>query len=250
MHMDRKIRLLSYLMRTGEFERSYQAQQAVLKGRVKVDGAVQRVPHHSIKLKARVMLSHNGKDTVLSFARPITLLLDKPRGLVCQKSSREQTVYNLLEQIPGLGKKEKRSLFCVGRLDLESEGLLVLTNQGQLEKALTRDGVVKTYQVKTQKPLSDKELETLESGVHIQDPDTGKKFFVKAVIVKKLGPQELEIGITQGRKRQVKKMIQSVGNDVTSLKRVGIGTLRIETISFKNRFATPSNRELEKLARA
>ncbi|MCX6814835.1 MAG: hypothetical protein NTY20_04270 [Candidatus Aenigmarchaeota archaeon] len=113
----------------------------------------------------------------------------------------------------------------------------MVTNDGQLEKQLTRkeNHIIKTYLVETRNPVTDNDFAALRQGVKITDDDTGKVFFVKALAVRKLGQRRLEIGIDEGKKRQIKKMLQAVGNDVVSLKRVGIGNLRLEDLDFKGK---------------
>jgi pseudouridine synthase len=229
--MSKKIRLLSLLMRSGEFRKSYDAEQAIKQGRVQVNGKPATNPQHSVKLNA--ILKVNGRELK---AQPLTyIILNKTRGVVCQKSPKEKTVFDLINTIPGIEPKTRSSLFCVGRLDRDTEGLLVMTNDGQLEKTLTRDRIPKTYLLSTINPVSDKDITRLLEGVQIRDDDSRKAFQVKALSIKRLGPNKLEMAIDEGRKRQVKKMLLAVGNEVVSLKRVAIGKLRIESLDFKGK---------------
>lgn len=226
--MSKRIRLLSLLMRTGEFERSAAAAAAIREGQVRVDSQVMKEPGHSIKMLARV--EWNGKQLK---PRPLTyILLNKPAGTVCQKSVKEKTIYDIVANIPEIDKKTKNSLFCVGRLDKETTGLLVVTNDGQLQRLLTRGGVVKMYLAETATPVTEEQLARLRDGVEIKDDDTGKVFLVKAVVAKKREGC-VEVGIDEGRKRQVRKMFQSVGNEVIQLERVGIGRLRLSDLHGK-----------------
>ena len=229
--MSKKMRLLSLLMRSGEFSRAFEAEQAIRKGQVIVDGKAVTNPAHSVKLSAEILVE--GK--VLE-ARPLTyIILNKPAGVICQKSQKERSVFDLVNDIPGLDQKTKGSLFCVGRLDRDTEGLLIITNDGQLEKLLTRGNIPKTYLVAARNTLSEKDVSMLLEGVQIKDEDSGKAFHVKAISVKRLGPDKIEMSIDEGRKRQVRKMLQAVGNEVISLRRVGIGKLRIEDVDFKGK---------------
>ncbi len=231
--MSKKMRLISLLMRSGEFERSFDAEQAIRHGHVYVDGKVLTNPKHSVKMAAVVKI--DGRQLL---AQPLAyIILNKQAGMVCQKSSKEKTVYDLIASIPEISQKTRSSLFCIGRLDKDTEGLLVVTNDGQLEKQLTRkeNHIIKTYLVETRNPVTDNGFAALRQGVKITDDDTGKVFLVKALAVRKLGQRRLEIGIDEGKKRQIKKMLQAVGNDVVSLKRVGIGNLRLEDLDFKGK---------------
>jgi pseudouridine synthase len=239
--MSKKMRILSLLMRSGGFSRASEAEQAIRKGLVLVDGKPVTNPAHSVKASASVEVGG-----IQLEPQPLTyIILDKPAGVVCQKSLKERTVFDLVKTIPGLDEKTKGSLFCVGRLDKETEGLLIVTNDGHLEKLLTRGRIPKAYLVGVRDPLSDKSMERLREGVEIRDDDTGKSFHVKALSVKRLGPGKLEMSIDEGRKRQIRKMLGAVGNEVVSLKRVGIGKIRIENLDFKGKiYLTTSRKEL------
>ncbi|MCK5023345.1 MAG: rRNA pseudouridine synthase [Candidatus Aenigmarchaeota archaeon] len=231
--MSKKIRLRALLMRSGEFERSAIVEQAIRNGEVTVDGKVITNPEHSIKIKS--MVKYNGGQ--VKAQELIYIILNKQTGRVCQKSTKEKTIYDDIAKIPEIDDKIKNTLFCVGRLDKDTEGLLVVTNDGQLEKLLTKkeNRIIKTYRIEAMNPITDENIETLEEGVNITDDDKEKIFFVKAIATKKLGTRKIEMEIDEGKKRQIKKMFQAIGNEVVSLKRVGIGNLRIENVNFNEK---------------
>jgi pseudouridine synthase len=231
--MSKKLRLLSLLMRSGDFERSSAAEQAVLDGRVTVDGAKATNPGHSVKAHAAVKLDGHPLE-VKPF---VYMILNKEAGMVCQKTDKEKSVYDVIASMEEIDPKTRAGLFCVGRLDRDTEGLLIVTNDGQLEKLLTKSGnrVLKTYSVGTAAPVSDDDITALQRGVEIEDDDTDKAFFVKAIAIKRLDERRVEIGINEGRKRQVKKMFEVLGNSVVSLRRVAIGGLRLENLDFKGK---------------
>ena len=149
-------------------------------------------------------------------------IMNKPKGYVCtvKDDKGRKTVMDLLPQ------KIKR-LFPVGRLDYDTEGLLILTNDGDLTFKLThpKNEVPKTYLVKTEKPVSDEDLGKLRSGVIIDGVKT-KKCNVRLVETLKTG-SKLHVTITEGRNRQVRKMFEAVGNNVDFLKRIKIGELTL-----------------------
>ena len=149
-------------------------------------------------------------------------IMNKPKGCVCtvKDDKGRKTVMDLLPP------KIKR-LFPVGRLDYDTEGLLILTNDGDLTFKLThpKNEVPKTYLVKTEKPVSDDDLGKLRSGVYIDGVKT-KKCNVRLVETLKTG-SKLHITITEGRNRQVRKMFEAVGNNVDFLKRIKIGDLTL-----------------------
>ena len=156
--------------------------------------------------------------------------MNKPKGYVCtvKDDKGRKTVMDLL---PLSAKR----LFPVGRLDYDTEGLLILTNDGDLTYKLThpKNEVPKTYLVKTEKPVTDEDLSKLRSGVYIDGVKT-KKCNVRLVETHKDG-SKLHVTITEGKNRQVRKMFEAVNNNVDFLKRIKIGDL---TLSGLNRGET------------
>ena len=149
-------------------------------------------------------------------------IMNKPKGYVCTVKDEKgrKTVMDLLPS------KIKR-LFPVGRLDYDTEGLLILTNDGDLTFKLThpKNEVPKTYLVKTEKPVSEEDWHKLRSGVYIDGVKT-KKCNVKMIETNKTF-SKVHITITEGRNRQVRKMFESIGNNVDFLKRIKIGELTL-----------------------
>lgn len=149
-------------------------------------------------------------------------IMNKPKGYVCtvKDDKGRKTVMDLLPQ-------SKKRLFPVGRLDYDTEGLLLLTNDGDLTFKLThpKNEVPKTYLVKTEKQVSDEDLIKLRAGVYIDGVKT-KKCNVRLIETSKNG-SKLHITITEGRNRQVRKMFEAVNNNVDFLKRIKIGDLTL-----------------------
>jgi pseudouridine synthase len=149
------------------------------------------------------------------------LLLHKPKGYLTtyRDPHGRRTVYDLLPQ-------RDRFLFPVGRLDLDTSGLLVLTNDSSFAETLTNPDrkVPKTYLVKTSKPLTDVELDRLRDGLTLRDGKTRP-----AVVTRRPrgGGSVFEITITEGRNRQVRRMVEALGAKVLKLARVAIGGIRI-----------------------
>jgi 23S rRNA pseudouridine2605 synthase len=114
-------------------------------------------------------------------------------------------------------------LYPVGRLDADSTGLLLLTNDGGLANRLThpRYGVAKTYRVRLRRAPSEDEIERLRVGVELDDGPTAP------AEVRRAGQREIEIVIREGRNRQVRRMVEAAGNRVLGLRRVGFGSLRL-----------------------
>ena len=117
----------------------------------------------------------------------------------------------------------RERLYPVGRLDADTTGLILLTNDGELANRLThpRYAVPKTYRVRFARPPSDRDLERLRGGVRLEDGTTSP------AQIQKLGDRELEVTISEGRKRQVRRMAEAVGNEVEALTRIRIGSLEL-----------------------
>jgi 23S rRNA pseudouridine2605 synthase len=143
--------------------------------------------------------------------------VNKPAGVVstAREPGERPAVVELVETAA--------RLYPVGRLDADSTGLLLLTNDGELANRLThpRYEVPKTYRVALRRPPSDRDLAKLRSGVELEDGPTAR------ADVTRLGEREVEIVLREGRNRQVRRMAEAVGNEVVALRRVQFGPLRL-----------------------
>ncbi len=164
-----------------------------------------------------------------------SIVLHKPPGLVCSRSDEQgrATIYQLLPA-------KLHHLAHVGRLDLESEGLLIMSNDGELSQALThpRHSVEKVYHVTTENAFENSILSQMEKGVFTE---VGK---ARAVSVKRISSRRMEMILNTGLKRQIRYMIQAVGHRVKRLVRVRVGELHIADLKpGKWRFLEDSERE-------
>ncbi len=154
--------------------------------------------------------------------KKIYLLLYKPKGYLTTYKDPEgrPTVYDLVPE-------QDTRVFPVGRLDMDTSGLLILTNDSQFAERLTNPAhqVPKTYQVKASTLLNDEQLDILSRGVTLSDGPT------RPAIVKRLRENakytHLEIILTEGRNRQVRRMLEAVGSKVLKLVRTAIGEVQI-----------------------
>ncbi len=119
--------------------------------------------------------------------------------------------------------ESERRLYPVGRLDADSTGLILLTNDGDLANRLThpRYGVPKTYRVELAQNIGDRDLDRLRRGVKLEDGPTAP------AEVKRRAGSSIDVTIREGRKRQVRRMAEAVGNEVTALERLRIGSLEL-----------------------
>ena len=236
--MSKKLRLKAYLMRSGQFDKIYQAEQEIRKGNIFVDGKQIKNIDFQVKKNQEISYKINGIKKKLNLKEKTYLVLNKPRGCVCQKTDEEKSVYELIYKIPELDMETKKTLFCVGRLDRDTEGLLLVTNDGDLSNYLMKPEkhIQKTYFVQTLKKVSEKDLEELRKGILIMDDDTGDVDVAHATQSKLVSQNSVEITIDEGRKRQVKKMFEKIENKVVYLKRISIGNLRLDDLDFKGKY--------------
>ena len=136
----------------------------------------------------------------------------------------------------------ERRLYPVGRLDADSTGLILLTNDGDLANLLThpRYEVPKTYRVILRRPFSDADLERLANGVELEDGLTSP------AKVERLSEVEIEITIHEGRNRQVRRMAEAIGNQVDSLRRISFGPLELGDLA-RGGVRKLSTREIDSL---
>jgi 23S rRNA pseudouridine2605 synthase len=143
--------------------------------------------------------------------------VNKPEGVVstAKEPGRRPAVVELVDS--------RARLYPVGRLDADSTGLLLLTNDGELANRLThpRYEVKKAYRVQLRRPPSERELGRLAEGVELEDGRTSP------AEVRRLGEREIEVVIREGRNRQLRRMAEAVGNEVVALRRVRFGPVEL-----------------------
>lgn len=214
----KQIRLDKYLSDMGIGTRS-QVKNLIRKGKVTVNEGVVKAPEFKVSSKDVV----NVDGIQVSYVEYEYLMLNKPGGVVsATEDRRERTVLDL---VPDSARKD---LFPVGRLDKDTEGLLLLTNDGALAHQLLspRKHVDKTYFATIQGLVSEDEVERFAKGLDIGD----EKLTLPAKLkVLSSGPvSEVEVTIQEGRYHQVKRMFEAVDCSVTYLKRLSMGSLKLD----------------------
>jgi pseudouridine synthase len=217
------------------------AQRWIAQGRVKVNGKPVKDAEQWVDLK---------KDKILLDGKPLEpkeklyFLLYKPKGYLTTRTDPDgrPTIYDLLKGL-------REWVFPVGRLDQDTSGLLLMTNDSDLAEYLTNPDyhVPKTYMVKAAHLLTDEQLDRFREGIVLKDGPT------RPAEVKRLRDSGqrtfFEITITEGRNRQVRRMVEEAGSKVLKLVRVSIGPLRIGGLQIGN-FRPLEMGELRALRRA
>jgi pseudouridine synthase len=214
------------------------SEQLMLDGRVTVNGAT--VLELGTKADASSDDIRVDGQRIKIPERHLYLLLNKPRGYVTTRSDPQKrpTVIDLL-----VGVREY--VYPVGRLDYDSEGLLILTNDGDLAARLThpRHGVARVYEARVLGVPDEHDMKRLAKGVTIDGHRTGP------AEVLSLGPSRLRITVREGRNRQVRKMCDAIGHPVNELRRVAIGPLRDARLKV-GRWRALTAQEVERLRAA
>jgi pseudouridine synthase len=199
------------------------SEQLMREGRVTVNGTVAREPGTKADAATDDIRVDGRRVKVAAHHRYI--LLNKPRGYVTTRSDPQKrpTVIDLLTASRAIGRGEY--VYPVGRLDFDSEGLLILTNDGELAARLThpRHEVPRVYEARVLGEPDERDLARLARGIVIDGRRTSP-----ADVTLRRGA--LIITVREGRNRQVRKMCEAIGHPVTSLKRIAIGPIRDATL--------------------
>ncbi len=196
-------------------------EELILEGRVSINGKIVK----ELGVKADPERDHIKVDgKLIRLAQPhVYIMLNKPRGYITSLKDPEgrPTVIEMLRDIP-------LRVYPVGRLDFDTEGLLLLTNDGELSATLMhpRSNIPKIYIAKVSGIITEKEIDKLEGGVYLED---GKTVPCKIKKIQRTDKNSwIEITIHEGRKRQIRRMLQKMGHPVLKLKRTGYGPLRLD----------------------
>lgn len=231
-------RLQKYMARAGVASRR-QSEELIARGLVKVNGETVSTPGFKIDPLSD-LVEVNGK-VLDKPGEPVYILLYKPAGYVSTVSDPEGR-----PKVTDLLRGVKQRVYPVGRLDYDSAGLLLLTNDGQLTYALTHPSheVPKTYRARVSGVPGPDKLKALARGVELDDGLTAPAG-VELVRVEK-GAAILKITIHEGRNRQVRRMCEHIGHPVRHLLRESIGPLRLEGLQ-PGEFRSLKPRELSQL---
>jgi len=206
------MRLAKFLAHGGVASRRT-SEMIISKGRVTVAGRVVTDPARNVEAGDDVRVDGS---PVSAEPREVWAV-NKPPDVVstAREPGRRRAVVELVSG--------EARLYPVGRLDTDSTGLLLLTNDGELANRLThpRYGVSKTYRATLRRPPSERDLRRLAEGVDLEDGPTAP------AVVRRIAEREVELVLREGRNRQVRRMLEAVGNEVVALRRVGFGSITL-----------------------
>ena len=259
-------RIQKYLANCGVASRRA-CEELVLQGRVQVNGVVVReLPvliepdADDIRVDSRRVRPPNeaglaGPKRKGKEPRFVYIILNKPIGVVCTNVAQTSGGETQLRAVDLLPPDFRRRVYPVGRLDAQSRGLLLLTDDGELTQKLTHPsfGVPKTYKIICDGEVTPETLERFKKGVFLADRETKTASRTAPALIKivRRGREKsvLEVTIKEGRNRQLRRVLASLGHKVRDLKRVRLGPLKLQQLpESASRLLTP--REVAELREA
>ncbi len=230
------MRLDRYIARSGRYSRS-EARRIIQQGRVSVNHLVIHDPGYHLKPGDRVVV--DGEP--LEYAEHVYLLLNKPRGLVSSTTGEDSVLTLLPDEL------RRRGIFPAGRLDRDTEGLLLLTNDGQLAQRLLhpKRKVPREYLVTLDEPLEPAQQQQLLEGLTLRD---GTRARLESIEPTGL-PRNYRVVLLEGRYHEVKRLFSAVGRRVVYLQRVAFGPLRLDPELAPGRWRPLTDQELQALKR-
>lgn len=215
-------RLQKYLSSCGVASRR-KSEELILQGKVKVNDKIITELGFKVNEKDKVYVD----EIEVKKSEKIYYLLYKPEKIICSVKDEKgrKTVIDLIDT--------KEKIFPVGRLDYDTSGLLLLTNDGKLSNMLTHPSfyVEKTYSAKIEGIISQKEIKELENGILLEGIKTKKAHAQIKKIDKKNNKSYVDLTITEGRNHQVKNMFSTLGHKVLKLKRTNYAFLNLKGLS-------------------
>ncbi len=232
------MRLDKFLTEMGIGTRT-EVKKYIKQGKVKVDGETVKLPETKVDA---------GRQEITYLEHPVQykafeyVMLNKPAGVVSATTdAREKTVLDLISE------KKRKDLFPVGRLDKDTEGLLLITNDGELAHRLLapKKHVDKVYYAKVKGVVTEKDIVAFAEGISIGQGETAKPAVLEILVSDVLS--EIRLTIQEGKFHQVKRMFAAVGKEVVYLKRLSMGSLILDESLRPGEYRPLTKEERERL---
>lgn len=213
--------------------RELRAQRVTVDGEVVKSGSFKLLPEYQVAFDGNPLVQQNG---------PRYFMLNKPQGYVCSTEDPDHPTILYFMDVPVAHK-----LHAAGRLDIDTTGLVLLTDDGQWSHRITspKHHCEKTYLVTLEQPLSDDTTEQFATGVQLN----GEKHLTKPATLEKITEYQVRLTISEGRYHQVKRMFAAVGNRVVQLHRERIGDIRLDSKLEPGEYRVLSSQEVASIGR-
>ena len=235
-----KLRIDKMLSNSGAGSRK-QIKTDARQGLIEVNGTIEKDSSRIIDTETDTI---KYKGQIIEYTRFIYLMMNKPAGVVsATEDNYDKTVIDLLRDEEKIFKP-----FPVGRLDKDSEGLLLISNDGKLAHCLLspKKHVDKTYYVETEEEITEEDVEAFEKGLILKE-DNYKTLPAKLHIIESGYPSICLVTIREGKFHQVKRMFNAVNNEVTYLKRISMGPLKLDNSLKTGQYRHLTDEEIKEL---
>jgi 16S rRNA pseudouridine516 synthase len=232
-----KIRLHQFLSKCGVFSSKSEVKNAIWDGKITVNGSTVKNISFEFNPNKKVIMYQN--EELHLPTENIYFLLNKPSGYICsrlnshEKELGKKSVYEILRE--SVKSTAYESLITVGRLDQETTGFLIVTTDGKLVHKITSpdNNVKKTYYVKTTKSITEKQIKIIRNGVKFSVNDHGitQEYTTRPAEISYITKYTLKITIDEGKKREIRRIFSTLGNEVTVLHR--LSTENMELSNYK-----------------
>jgi 23S rRNA pseudouridine2605 synthase len=210
---------LSKVLAAGGVASRRACEELIFSGRVQVNGEVVKVPQTLVGSKDKLSVDNR---LIAQEEEKVYFVLNKPSGYICsaKRNGKSRIVLDLFEEVP-------QRLFTVGRLDKDTQGLLIVTNDGHFANRVIHpsSNISKEYLVKTDHELTSEHLAAISAGTQVEG------VFVKPKKVEKVRKGTLKIVIDEGKKREVRLMLEAAGLGIKELIRIRIGNLTLGALA-------------------
>lgn len=232
-----KIYIHQFLSRTGLFESKKEIIKAIENKEIKANDKTIVSLYYQLYPKCKNVFWKDQNIQVLD--KKVYILLNKPEGYISSKMIpeyerlRKKSIFDIIK----VDDRLKRTLFCIGRLDEDTSGLILITNDGKLcERIISpHTKISKTYLVTLKAPLKEDEKNQIKKGIVIKLEENGRvrDYKTKECYIKMISDKKLLMTIFEGKKREIKRIFHTIGNKVIQLERVSIGNLNLKDLNLK-----------------
>lgn len=233
------MRLHQFLSKSGAFKSKNDVKNAIWSGRVTVNGKIVKDIAYDFNPKKRVV-SFDG-ELIELLSEDKYFLLNKPAGVICSRLNEQEaelgktSVFEIFRD--ALDPKTFHSLVTVGRLDEGTTGFLLVTTDGKIAHRITdpKGGVGKTYRVETQSAIDEEQAMSIRNGVRISisDGEKSENYISKKAKISLEGEYSALLTIEEGRKREVRRIFEALGNVVLSLHRKSTGGMELSDYNLR-----------------
>lgn len=236
-----KPRLHQFLSKTGIFKSKKDLVFAVKNSEIKINDKIITNPDYQFNPnKNKVYYKEKELQAV---DKKVYIIVNKPAGFLSSrltesdKKLNKKSVFSLFDNDRNLDDATKKTLFCVGRLDEYTSGMIIVTNDGALGSLITRpeSNITKTYEAVLEKSIDSAAAKEIEKGITIKLEENGvvSEYKTKPCKVELVSQHKVIIQVTEGKKREVRRIFEAIGNKVKFLKRIGIGKINLGELGIK-----------------